>query len=781
MALKHLKWLLILLVAVILSTLTASYFWLQGSLPQLQGQHSLPYLSQAVTVNRDQSGIPFIKGKNKLDVAQALGFLHGQERYFQMDLARRNSAGELSELFGSALIDYDKERRIHRLRHYAEGLLNRLSADHRNHLEQYVKGVNQGLNGLSTLPFEYILLNDTPKPWTAVDSVLVVFGMYLTLQEDNISEDDQRTQLQALLPNDIFTFFTALHSPWQSTLNAVKVDAPSLPTSDWPILPDASDTQSVAQDGPKNAFGSNNWAIGKALTNYQSGMLANDMHLGISVPNIWFRASMSWQSPSSIELHGVTLPGIPGIVVGSNTHIAWGFTNSYADLTDTIYLTTNDDKTRYITQQGEFPFKYISETIHVKGGESVSFDIQQSQWGPVVNQGEEQLKAIHWVAYSDNAINLKLSDIAEVKTVAEALDIAPLVGIPTQNLVVTDSLGNIGWTLVGPLLKRLDHDGRFAINSIDIKARQWAYLPPEDYPYILNPDNHRIWTANAPVLAGSELEKIGLGPYAHSARGKRIETMLAARDNFSESDLMAIQLDTTNDYFLQWQQYLLKQLAHYKDPENAKLSAQLRSWSGQSGDVAGHIIQMYQWTYRGELLSHVVDYLQHYDDSFSRYSLARYRDIPWVQLLAAEADNLLPPTFSDWPAFHQHVNQLVLEYINENNVIDDQVTLATITSSLHQHPMSRNVPLIGLLLDMPSVPLSGSKYTPNVDSNGFGASERLVVAPGHEEQGILQMPSSQTAHPLSPYYGAAHKDWAAGIATPLLPQESKYELTLNPQ
>ena len=167
---------------------------------------------------------------------------------------------------------------------------------------------------------------------------------------------------------------------------------------------------------------------------------------------------MSWSSPEKTELHGVTLPGIPALVVGSNTHIAWGFTNSYGDLTDTYYLTTSEDKTSYFTGEGEQSFTRIEEIIKVKGEAPVTITVIETQWGPVTNPTEEQWKVVHWVAYSPNAINMTLFSFATLKTVTEALDLAPNVGIPTQNLVVTDTQGNIGWTLMGPLYKRVMMD-----------------------------------------------------------------------------------------------------------------------------------------------------------------------------------------------------------------------------------------------------------------------------------------------------------------------------------
>lgn len=789
MFMRHLAWLFLLFIVLLTAISTSGYFWLNASLPLLDGKKMLSGLSSSVNVERDHAGVPMIAGKDQLDVAQALGFVHGQERFFQMDLSRRAAAGELSELVGNATINYDKRTRIHRLRTRAERLIDALPSNERTILARYARGVNQGLESLSVEPFEYTLLQQTPRAWDEVDSLLVVFSMYLTLQESDIEEDDERTQLKALLPADIFEYLTSIHSPWLATLDGVEIKAPPIPSSQWPQPKEASvDSPQVTVAATIQntihdqafAYGSNNWAVSGDMTAYKSGMLANDMHLGIDVPNIWFRTSMSWSSPEKTELHGVTLPGIPALVVGSNTHIAWGFTNSYGDLTDTYYLTTSEDKTSYFTGEGEQSFTRIEEIIKVKGEAPVAITVIETQWGPVINPTEEQWKVIHWMAYSPNAINMTLLSFASLKTVTEALDLAPNVGIPTQNLVVTDTQGNIGWTLMGPLYKRVGYDGRFAIPSTESQRQYRRALTPDEYPYQLNPASGKLWTANAAVLSGPELATIGLGPYAHSARSQRIQQMLNEYERFDEATMMQIQLDTTNHYFAEWKTFLIEHLARYSDDLNRKMQAELRGWSGKSGDVAGHIIQAYQFFYQKQLMQPGVAYLKTQNESFSFSSLTQYRDIPYLDIVKNQPDNLLPDTFDSWQAFHQSVNQQILEYLNESQLIEKQISLAEIQSSIHQHPLSTSVPLLGLLTDMPSVPLGGSKYTINVDNGGVGASERLVVAPGHEDKGILQMPSSQTGHPLSPYYMKAHEEWSAGIPSPLLPQATVYKLVLVP-
>ncbi len=783
MMLKHIKWLLLSIFILIFFTVVALYIWLQGSLPRLDGQQSLPQLQGAVTVSRDQQGTATIDGKYANDIAQALGYVHGQERFFQMDLSRRLAAGEVSALFGSVAIDLDKRNRLHRFRHHARRLLASLPKASRHHLERYVMGVNQGLNALSDSPFEYTLLGQPPQPWLAEDSLLVIFSMYFTLQENTIEEDDHRTQLRALLQDDLFEFLTAFHSPWQATLDGQTTQPPALPHSAWPAASTENERTAVIPVDNNNVnhdFGSNNWAIGGQLTPYKSAMLANDMHLSIRVPNTWYRASLHWQEPSVVSLHGLTLPGIPGLVVGSNTYIAWGFTNSYADLTDTIYLDTTADGAHYITADGKKPFIEHKEIIQVNDQDDVELIIKSTEWGPVINPEQEQHKVIHWVAYSDAAINFELTKLATTTTVAAALKLAPTVGMPTQNLVVADAQGNIGWTLAGPLLARNAKQGLFAQQSTDLSANYGDLLGAADYPLVMNPNNQRIWTANAPVLGGTEIEKIGLGPYAHSARSQRIQQRLLDKSQFSESDLLSIQLDSDNRYLQAWNRFIQQQLITLGLYREHPISNILSNWSGHNGDAASAALTIISQEYKQALLEQTVGYLKQHDDTFYSYSLSQYRDIPWMDILSSQPANLLPTKYKSWQAFHRSVLNTAIEKIDEQALLTDNNVVSAWYASRHRHPLSGNIPLFGHLLNMPSVPLTGSKYTPNVDTGGFGASQRLVVSPGHEANAILHMPSSQSGHPLSPYYGEAHKAWATGIASPLLPGETVNQLTLTP-
>ncbi|HZP59112.1 MAG TPA: penicillin acylase family protein, partial [Opitutaceae bacterium] len=318
------------------------YLQLRASLPQLDGDAVVPGLTAPITVERDALGVPTLRGGTRADVARALGFVHAQDRFFQMDLLRRHAAGELAELFGRPALDHDKAVRVHEFRRIARTVLAGLAPPERALLQAYADGVNAGLHALRARPFEYIVLRATPQPWKPEDSVLVIYAMTLDLQ------DGGRYERSLAAVRDAYglaglNFFAPTATPDDAALDGSTAPLPPVPSPKvidlrlsagrhFPVLP--------APSGDLVSAGSNAFALSGAHTLTGGAMLANDMHLALRVPNIWYRASLLWRaepaSPfdpriSNYAITGVTLPGAPIVVAGSNGHIAWGFTNAYVD------------------------------------------------------------------------------------------------------------------------------------------------------------------------------------------------------------------------------------------------------------------------------------------------------------------------------------------------------------------------------------------------------------------------------------------------------------------
>ena len=275
-----------LLLAVLLPAVAFLGGWaaLRGSLPQIDGSLNLAGLKAPVTVTRDRLGVPDLSAWSLEDLVRAMGFLHAQERFFQMDLLRRSAAGELAELFGSRALDHDRSMRIHRLREVAGQILAGQMADRRHLMDAYTDGVNAGLAALAVNPFEYLLLRQPPRPWIAEDSLLVVLAMYADLQDENAYADAERGYLHNVLSVPMYRFLFPVGSEWDAPLTGPAIGPPSPPPAEvYDLRSIALAQQEIYSPAPEYepdmAAGSNNWALAGHRTAHGGGMLANDMHL----------------------------------------------------------------------------------------------------------------------------------------------------------------------------------------------------------------------------------------------------------------------------------------------------------------------------------------------------------------------------------------------------------------------------------------------------------------------------------------------------------------------
>jgi penicillin amidase len=380
-------------LALLVLLILAAWLYLRGSLARLEGTQQAPGLETTASIARDAHGVPLISGGSRLDVAYATGFVHAQERYFQMDLLRRVAAGELSELFGARAIAVDKSHRLHRFRARAELALAALPADDRALLDRYAAGVNAGLNALSAKPFEYALVGMSPRSWSASDSLLVIWAMYFDLQGNLESRELSRGWFKEHTSEEQRAFLSPESTPWDAPLDAQAIAAadvviPAAPPAWWGKPRAAQDTASprVAAAEFLNTVGSNNWAVAGSRSDTGAAIVADDMHLGINLPAIWYRAALQFPDGKGGQRRvvGVTLPGAPVVVVGSNGHVAWGFTNSYGDYLDLIALDTDAAKPGQVrTQAGwETPVLH-EETILVKGAAAEKLAVRETSLGPI--------------------------------------------------------------------------------------------------------------------------------------------------------------------------------------------------------------------------------------------------------------------------------------------------------------------------------------------------------------------------------------------------------------
>jgi len=792
--------LLLISSLILLSGATWLYSKVDSALPVLEGKKTVFGLKDTATIERDSQGIATIKANSRVDVAVTTGFVHAQERFFQMDLLRRNSAGELSSLFGSLALDYDKSIRRHRFRDRAREIVKSLPSDQAALLKGYTRGVNQGLKYLSTAPFEYLLLQQEPVQWSEEDSILTIFSMYIDLQYHDGQRERSLGLMKAILSADVFAFLDPKGSIWDAAIDGSQYSASPMPTSAWPsasasthnsTMTDATSLFATDRYQADEFPGSNNWAVSGVISQTGSAIVANDMHLGIKVPNTWFRARFEYPSNNQqISITGATLPGVPNMVIGSNSHIAWGFTNSYGDYSDVVILKTTKDDSKYLTPEGEKDFTYYQQIIAVKGEQPIEITVKETIWGPVIGKNHKgQWLAYRWVAHDKQAINLTAIELETTTSVEQAFNVAARAGIPSQNMMVGDTQGNIGWTIMGPIPSKFGDIGNTPKYWHEGNNGWQGYLTPQQYPRVLNPEHNRLWTANSRVVGNDMLKKIGNGGYALGARAQQIRDDLFADEKFDEKALLEIGLDDRALFLERWKTFLLENvlsptaLANNKEFKEAKaLLLEEKELSASANSVSYRLVRNFRINLRDLVFSELNASLSKLDDSYKFRSIRHQIETPLWQLINQQSDNFLMRPLSSWSTVFEKALQQTITDMKVSPTEQTQplsaATWGQQNTTAIQHPLSKGIPLIGNWLDMPTTPLSGDSYMPKVQGKAFGASQRMVVSPGHEESGIFHMPTSQSGHPWSPYYGVGHSDWEQGKPSPFLPGKTQYTLTL---
>lgn len=789
------RWLRRIFLALLLTVTAAAVlvtYTIRASLPQLDGELQVAGISEDVAIERDASGLTTVRAANRPDLAYALGFAHGQDRFFQMDLTRRQAAGELAEMLGPALVDVDRQYRFHRFRARAKAVLEASGSQDREILSAYTAGVNAGVKSLAARPFEYVLLRTAPQPWLDEDSLLVVYAMFMMLNDPEGYGDLARGFAHQAMPEALYRFMYPQGTRWDAPVMGEARVTPPFPSPDEFDLraieiPENNESGELREDRSPLVPGSNNWAVSGRLTATGRAIVANDMHLGLSVPNVFYRAQMILDGERNTELNGVTLPGAPILVAGSNGKVAWGFTNSYGDWTDVVVIRPGEVEGTYKTASGDRSFVHYRETINVRGGDPVSLDIRETVWGPVLpveNYPEGEI-AVSWIAHRVDGVNLQQLKLESAGDVYEAVAIANTMGIPPQNFVTGDADGNIAWTIAGKIPVRADYD--------PLRPADWSthggwtgWLAPDDYPRVINPEGGRIWTANTRVVDGEALLKVGDGGYDLGARGAQIRDRLRSRSTFEPVDMLAIQMDDEARFLATWRDLLLQVLddaAVAENPARAEYRDLVRDWLPRAApeSVGYRLVR----AFRLEIRERVFEFLSapvkiRFKDSARRSISNQFEGSLWA-LVTEKPAHLLPAHYASW-------NQLLLEAVDAN--LDyfasnydgplEERSWGELNTARIQHPLSKAMPALSRWLDMPADQLTGDNNLPKAQGPSFGASERFAVSPGDEANGYFHIPAGPSGHPLSEYYRSGHEDWVYGRPSRFLPGPAAHSLQLKP-
>ena len=782
------------LLALVALTLLAAWTYVRASLPALDGVVHAAGLAGTVTVARDERGVPLISGINRNDIAYATGFVHAQDRFFQMDLLRRVGAGELSELFGPKALPLDRAHRLHRFRARAQAALQAMTPQERAFRERSVAGINAGLQALTAKPFEYALIGAEPRPWTAADSLLVVCAMYFDLQGNLQTRELARGWLLDNTNDEQRAFLLPELSQWDATIDAgaaaqaAVVRAIPATAPAWWGRPKGAGPGTVAAADFVDSVGSNNWAVAGTRSKNGAAIVSDDMHLGIALPNIWYRLALQFTDPQGKPRRsvGVTLPGaLPTVVAGSNGRVAWGYTNSYGDYLDLVTLGVDPSRPNQLrTPAGwETPALHV-EPILVKSAAADRFIVRETSFGPVQQAGKT-LYAVHWLAHSPGALNFNPLKMETVDTLEEALVVATTLGIPAQNFVGGDDKGNIGWTIAGLLARRSQADVRasFPIRADGSYPTFDGSIAPAEHPRVVNPANGQLSTANNRQLLGAGAQLIGDGGFDIGARNQQVHDDLLALG--AETDLAAVYrvaLDDRALFIAPWRERAMKALdaqAVRGKPLRSQYLALLReNWNGRASvDSVGYrLARQFMWSMHDVLYGAANEQLKAIDDKATMAMVSSRWPVVVARLLDEQPTAWLPSRYSDWRAVQlAAIDQAIAELTR------DGATLATATwgarnTATIAHPIAQGAPFLKRWLASPADQLAGDANMPRVSGPKFGQSERMTVSPGKEEQGVFNMPGGQSGHPMSAYFLKGHAEWVAGTPTPLLPGPAKHTL-----
>ncbi len=830
---KWLKRTLFTLIGIGALAVLGAYIWLRQSLPMLDGnvKNSSFALQAATKIARDAQGTAIIHAQSRSDAYFAQGFVHAQERFFEMDLARRSAAGELAEIFGTAALPRDQGVRVHRMRARMQRNLALLEPRYVQLLERYRDGVNAGLKAHASTPFPYSLLGKTPRVWSTEDSLLTNAAMVFNLQDHTNSNELQMDAAKRVYSDAAYRYlFNRVSAEWDAPL------MPGDPIVD-PLLPTASELDlralpaSVfdrAATGSEAVRGSNNWAIAGNLSKTGSAMFANDMHLGLGVPSLWFRTQLNYPHPDTskpLQITGVSLPGAPATVVGSNGSVAWGMTNSYGDWTDFVRLIPGSTAQHYQTMAGEELIAEHLERIAVSGAAEVELKVRETRYGPIVSKDAQGLElALAWVAHREfgpNAIGVDVRFIDfELQNDAVAINqLASATGMPHNNVVSADREGTVAWVIGGRIPVRVHHSPiSEIIDSKQLDGDVWThFLAPEGAPRVTQPPDGLIYTANSRVINQEMLALIGNNSFALGARATRIRELLQNRAGMTENYLLQVQLDDQAPLLERWWHRALALTA--ADEKYAGVRTVLNEWNRKADrdSSAYRIVRNFRFEVLQEAISGLgapvrAAALTNHNPVAPKFlgrefsiNFPGHAEVMVWPILEQRALHLLPQPYRSIEDFERACLDRALAKMLDDNYLDpayasaqkpftaiplDFAQLSADRLRKHtwgeqntariRHPLARAIPALGWLLNMRADPLSGDTgHIVRAQGPGFGASQRLVVSPGHEASGILHMPGGQSGHPLSPYYGAGHSDWVDGVPTPLLPGEIEHTLQLQ--
>jgi len=767
------------------AVLCGGYLYLRQSLPQDAGEITVPGLAAQVEVLRDRQGIPHIFAASERDAQFALGFVHAQDRLWQMEMNRRIASGRMAEALGRAALDTDRFLRTIGIRRAAQANVRHVDAESRALLEAYAAGVNAFLDTNPVLPIEFWIFGLTgdkrPERWSAVDSV--AWGKMMAWDlGGNWRSELLRLQMARRLPT-----------------SAIQAFYPPYP-GDAPIeLPDLRELYGELEKEPPQISAtfspggaSNSWALAGSRTASGKPLLANDPHLGLTAPNVWYFAHLHAPGINAI---GATLPGVPGIVLGRNERIAWAATNTGPDVQD-LYLERLDASGRYLAPQGPLPFTLLRETIKVKGGQDEVINVRISRHGPVISDvvahaldamPRGHALAFAWTALAEDDVSVqalfKLPRSGNWQQFVEALRD---FHVPQQNLSYADVDGNIGFIAPGRIPVRTAENrlkGLAPAPGWDARYDWAGFVPFEELPRAFNPAAGRIVTANQKIVPPGYRHHITaewFAPY----RAQRIEQLLDAQAKQDRAGAARMQMDVVS---LAARELLPRMIAiQGATAEAGDALKWLAAWDGtMAADQAEPLIFVAWWRELSRAL--------YADELGPAFRGAWSERVAFVSNVLADRDGQgrwcddvrTKRVESCDDILSASLDRAIAELRRRYGDNPDRWRWGEAHEARLRHrPLSRNT-WLRRYFDI-TVPSGGDSYTVNVGRMEFGdeaepyanrhaASFRAIYDLGDPEASLFIHPGGQSGNVLSPHYRDFAPLWARGDYVPMVTDRSRLE------
>jgi penicillin amidase len=732
---KAVKFINLSIAVLLVLSLGAVYWFAYRPLPKTSGQIGAP-ISARAAVERDALGVPHISAARWEDAIFLQGYVTAQDRLWQMDALRRLAAGELSEVLGASALELDRESRRLRMRRIAEQHVRGLPPADRAVIAAYARGVNYFMEThRGVLPLEFNLLRYDPRPWTIMDSILCGLQMYRELT-----------------------------TTWRDELRKAAMLSTGDPAKVNLLFP--------ARAGAEFQPGSNAWAVSGKLTASGKPILANDPHLEWSIPAAWYQVHL--KAPG-LNVTGVSLPGLPGVIVGHNARIAWGVSSLGFDVQDLYVEKIDPQSGRYLFRGQLEQARLETEWIRVKNARAVEFRQWVTRHGPVAFSENGRYFALRWTAAEPDGFAFPFLDLDRAGNWGEFTAALARYPGPGQNFVYADVDGNIGYQAAGQLPIRKNYDGDLPVDGSSGDFEWEGFIPFGQLPVFYNPPRGWIVTANQNPFPEGYPYRVN-GDFGPPYRSTEIRDRLNARSGWKPGDMLAVQKDVYSSFSSHLAHEIVDAYDHAKPakPELREAVALLRSWNGQMArQVSAPLLVTLTYEqlekrvvksawpgpidiYRSAMAPSAI---QNIIDSHSRLF---FRDTDQALLDALEAA-------IEEGRRTQGSNLARWDYGRYN-----QLTI--------KHPVGSHLPLVGNYFNIGPVEMSGSSTTIKQTSPLLGPSMRFVADLASWDGSLNNIDIGQSGQILSRHY----KDqWDAHYVGRSFPMqfdkvEAKDTLIVNP-